>query len=297
MENRMTWSVQIKLTILCFAAICFIFMFASSLEADKQVHYPTSTPKFEEVHSEIGQTILYPQAGCEIPCWWNIIPGETEITDVQPILERSFQNLEFNLQEYDDGTISSFVSGFESLYPSDEQSPSKNPFMSFTANTILNSDKVAYMLLLGRIFPNETTKTFATWNYFSATNLIETFGIPDSAYIMTKPSEKGLIANNLRLYWNEIGLGVFYRRCRTGLCEDIINESDQPACFNLDSLVDIVVSFENPNDSLSLEEILSSERHEGAINGSAITIEEFSEILLSNNDCLPATWDINIPAR
>jgi hypothetical protein len=242
---------------------------------------PSATAPVPPTTVEAWRPFFEPTVECLLPCWWGIVLGQTNIQEAQLLLLQAIPAFEdaqspFNIPRLPNEA--GFVQTVGTLID-DEINP-----LRFSL-TLGSTNGVVDVISMGGSIADIT-------DYFDLFNLLEIYGTPSSIRLgadQTGPGERGLTASRLLVEWKTIGLAIPYRR------REIINASGAspvpftPQCFNHTDVI-YTVTLHDPQKTLRLDEITDAdERSLRRIEEvTDYSIEEFVQLLINNNGCLPS---------
>lgn len=238
---------------------------------------PTTVPITAQ--QEDWQTLFEPNEACSLPCLWGIMPGKSTLAEVGYTLLQNFEGVTIYSSNFTDNESllnAEFNFDFENV-----STPFLESQFHFTNRTL------EHIFISAKADRFMGSIPIQTLNYFSAVNLLQVYGVPDSIRLYANESSTGIIADNLQFYWNNVGLYVHYQRC-FNWCQDIEIIDNVSICFNVDNLIILTVGLDNPNSEQSIEDIISIERNEMSVEDVlGLTEEEFSQLVTKNDGCLP----------
>lgn len=254
--------------------------------------YHTPTPIPQNAALEDWISILTPTTQCPLPCWQSIIPGDTTLDEAESILLAKFDGIESKRLSINAAQENMSVTKFRMRL---ENTPNETSGFVMCAYFEATNDVVKNITLTSMedsmVGSNET---ILAWEAFSIRNTLHNYGTPDVVQTYLEQTSDGLIGNSLWLYWEDYGLAVEYR-------EDLVVPSagipNAPICYNLENLDYLRVWLQEPNNINSLLDTTStfSLGIKNLAEISDISNQEFRQILLNNNGCLPTNlpvdWD------
>ena len=200
---------------------------------------------------------------CDFPCWWDIHPGETDAQTAIDIMTSP----PYNFTLIGDDPIEERDSlGFENRIPEskrDEYGPAVYAYVSF----VLENGIVERIHVWPRVL--ELSEPF--W----LTNILTEYGTPDVMRIFAyHVPDYGFMANHPFFYWRDLGMAISY----SGFYEEL--------CFQI-GVNELVLH--RPGEPLPLLTYLDATEGELPLitEISDLTNEEFTQILLDNEGCLP----------
>jgi hypothetical protein len=137
--------------------------------------------------------MLNRNGGCRLPCWWNIIPGETKLNDVRT-------------------TLYSFVGKIEELQYTDVSSDNATHQYIISVVYYQRDETSDYfeMRSIDGVVESISANTDSSQNY-SLANILTEIGRPTDVYINTTwASPTGKVPFNLVVYYEEDGILAFY---------------------------------------------------------------------------------------
>lgn len=270
--------------------ILFILMielnvwYASSQEAT-----PEPIPLIASVDE--WQEILMPTQVCSLPCWWNVYPGETTLQEAKEDLEQRLEGYVWLDWTTDKGNYEGIIAYPEN--PIDRESlPRVEVYKPFGLTLQADKDGVVDIISIGfsEAVPLEQR---IVWKYFEPVNLITEYGTPDYIRTDLRQTETGLAGVSLILHWEDIDFAVAYDITLSFM--EGTSKSGQPLCFNMDTVTGFSINLQHPENERLIEELSG----EGWIIGtqaldeiSDLTEEEFADILIENEGCLPVDLPI-----
>jgi hypothetical protein len=137
---------------------------------------PTLSPEDALVYvSEMIQT----NGGCELPCWWGIVPGESRWIDTK----RFFEPFALEIDENNSGFGEHLV-----VYP--------HPTFGRAFTTFYVEDGIIYLL--------------NTLEYISIYDSLEIFGIPEEVWVFSTGNIQGSAELDLELFYPSHGILIDY---------------------------------------------------------------------------------------
>lgn len=157
---------------------------------------PTQFPTFDIAYSDLSKEdatqklieLLKTNRGCELPCWWGIIPGETDVDS----LEHIFVPLGFNWNR-----------DFESLRDN----------ASYKASTSLTSeDNIVHSIKVRGGAREETYDRNEAWRPYAIPQVLERLGLPENVYVYYpfRFDPGGMQAYRMFLYYPDLGVEIDY---------------------------------------------------------------------------------------
>lgn len=171
-----------------------------------------STPTVEE-SQKLVQDLLENNAGCRLPCWWGIKPGETTWSETRQILEK----------------VSSFVGGQEGndgFYGAKVYPPYPHDTMMYLEHMYqVENGKVVYIRVYNFNFAPS----------YLLPNLLGSYGQPSEVWIRTFPREDmGFQHFLIDVFYQDLGILVEYatghplEEVNGNIRNCSINEMDSP---------------------------------------------------------------------
>ena len=246
---------------------------------------PTLSAEAREAYAE---ELLKTNAGCELPCWWGIVPGETTWAEAERFLLQMGARTSSNLDFY--GDIFHGTGGFDfmgrSIY---------NRIGFWEHEGIVESVQIhaegGYNLLDFR----------AVWAHFSPEQVISTYGQPARVWVQTfaSPHESpygDTMAYDLWLFYDDLGFLVrytgqtkyepVYRMCPT------FGESD-------DMGLTLEMYLQSPDGHVALERLVGERMGDPSSirpieEAAGLSVEEFYALFTQNEQpiCFKTPRDI-----
>lgn len=158
---------------------------------------PTLTAQERESHV---RELLQTNRGCELPCWWGIVPGKTQWEDARKLLEHL--GVRISSKTEPDGSIFHGTGGFdfedEKIY-----------------NRIGITEKegvVESIYILSDSGMNEAAFQ-SLWKHYDPQLVIPAFGVPSRVWLTTstiKVGNKGITGYILKIFYDHLGFVVRY---------------------------------------------------------------------------------------
>lgn len=214
-----------------------------------------------------------PDENCQLPCWWGIVPGETTLVEADQILTQ------MGINERSFGSGETFLTGY-GIYPEIPSITSEETRIYAHVPADEN----------GNIQYFHISSTNAKSGYLKTVSLLSNMGVPDRIYLYAEQTEKlGLLADNMVIYWDTIGIVTVNVR-------DYFLPLESPICLG-GSQSGFSVTMYQPSTYVSLDQI--NQYLEGGLwlitDISDFTNAEFAQLLIDNDGCLPPNlpvdWD------
>jgi hypothetical protein len=184
-----------------------------SISKSETITEPTITT---DESKKIVRDLLENNAGCQLPCWWGIMPGKTTWSEARQILENVSRHIGVAGQESDE----IFSVSVQALLP--------YPYTFATYMEHLYSVKNGIVDYI-RIYNFDLAP-----NYFLP-NLLESYGQPNEVWIRTLPKEeRGIQHFIIDVFYGELGILVEYstgdpmKEVGGNLQNCLITEMDSP---------------------------------------------------------------------
>ena len=151
---------------------------------DNVVHATLSEEEATQILIELLQT----NGGCQLPCWWGIVPGETLVTDIGA----RFVPLGFN-------------------WNPDSHTLRDNTHYKASVDIEAKNGIVASIAVRGGVNEDTYDKNEA-WRPYALPNLLSAYGIPSEVYVYYpfRFDPGGLASYRLFLYYPEQGIAIDY---------------------------------------------------------------------------------------
>jgi hypothetical protein len=233
---------------------------------------PTLTPAATLTAGErqaLVKELLQTNGGCELPCWWGVVPGQT---DWQTVREQFIQ-----------------YGGFIFQIPH----PERHFDYRVRNNFAPREEIVRFIHVEGRVFVGATSEQFAQdWRRYSLSQILMRFGEPSQVILQLAPPTDGHAAYLLHLYYSQLGIGVGYFGLAT--FENPVIQ----ACPTFDSIVGIDLWLQAPEEEVALiDRALTPDEMDyfrPLEEATGISIEEFYNTFSvpESQVCLegPSTW-------
>jgi len=146
---------------------------------------PTLTVQERESHV---RELLQTNAGCELPCWWGIVPGKTKWEDARKMLEHL--GVRISSKTEPDGSIFHGTGGFDF-----EDEKIYNNFGFLERDGVV--DSIHIWSDAGSNIPGFQT----LWMYYDPQLLIPAFGVPSQAWLKTSSTDIGDTGRKIYVLW------------------------------------------------------------------------------------------------
>ena len=157
---------------------------------------PIPFPTFDVASSTLSEEaatqnlieLLETNRGCELPCWWGIVPGETNVDSIE----------------------STFVPlGFD-WYRDYEELKSNTPYLALVYLT--TNDKLVESILVYGGAGGETYDRNEAWQPYAIPRVLERLGLPEQVYVYYpfRFDPGGMQAYRMFLYYPELGVEIDY---------------------------------------------------------------------------------------
>jgi len=195
--------------------VCAIYLFTfMSCSTFKSNITPEPTLTVEE-SQKLVQDLLENNAGCRLPCWWGITPGETAWNEARQILLKVSSYVTPNIE---DTTSYSTSAKVYPPYP-------KDPARYIETNYFVENGVVRYM----RVYIEGSTP------YYHLSKFLENYGVPTEIWIRTFPQEDMEFQPFLiDMFYQDLGVIVEYgtghplEEVNGNIRNCSINEMDSP---------------------------------------------------------------------
>lgn len=217
-------------------------------------HTPRPTLTTTEKYSYV-QEMLGTNAGCELPCWWGIIPGESDLQDAN-------DRLLYNIYQFPQD-----LGGYEVFFSLSEE-----------------SDLVQSLNVEGYCFPDNCGPFARDWARYSLDQVLSRYGTPSQVRItLALPIDSGgPTYYELYILYDNLGVGIHYKGPAVRQAELL------HTCF---SFSHITLWLQSPESSTSLEQTVGPEEwffHVPLEEATGMDIEEFYETFQHTGACLEA---------
>lgn len=182
---------------------------------------PTETLSAEEINQKwqmidtLVETIMVSNSGCQLPCWWGIEPGDFE-TDSRQIFDaiNSSGWVNSNVQ-WGDLQQNGF---FKHIYRNDL---GDDIYIGFAIKLLVQNNSIRVIeVSVGRSVAFDTLspeyveigeRLIRDWEHYSAHNLFNTYGEPDSIYLLPRNIADGEnFYYELNIYYSNLGIVASY---------------------------------------------------------------------------------------
>jgi len=247
----------------------------------------TSTSDFSAYKTRVAQQdqdrineLLMTNSGCDLPCWWGIKPGITELADVDRLMKElgAFGSvLEGKEYRLPDGTLAREV-GFDRFYSSESIS-----IIFGIQNNSIQSIKVERNVSFG-----DETIPKIYWKAYSLNHIFEKYGKPDKIWVKNYPS---ILASST----DDITIFVFYDKLKFMIAYSMHVEITDPMliCPSFDDgqIGRFNLYIVSSSQNITLEEYANfvPDREEYTLpieKVSGLSIQEFYDSLLSGHGCV-----------
>jgi len=287
--------------LLLFLGCNLIFVTLKSSENSVHGQSEPSTPIPVALSPGMLIDILQPTVACQIPCWWDIVPGVTTIDQAKQMLEYKFGSIvKRTFQGRYDATHERYY--LIELYSSNETinrqvTPSfesmDHEFLPVLFLHILSKpDNIVSSISLGSggFYLKWLDKPDTIWKDFEIINFLDTYGVPNTIRVRTMPTVEGEKIFYMHLYWDEVGLGAIY-----DFDGEMWTEAQEhgilpltSACFNFANLDQSEFYFVSPGQENNRPSIIRLEGSQTITELTGLSNREFTEILRENDGCIPA---------
>lgn len=253
----------------------------------------TSTPDFSAYKTRVAQQdqdrineLLMTNSGCDLPCWWGIKPGITELADVDKLMKElgAFGSvLEGKEYRLPDGTLARYV-GF------DRFNSGESIDIGFgIQNNVIQSVKIERNVSFG-----DEKIPGIYWNAYSLNHIFEKYGKPDKIWVKNFPSilESSTVDITIFVFYDKLKFMIAYSM-HVKITDPILVcprfDDGQIARFNLYMVPS--------SQDITLEEYANfvPERLEYTLpieEASGLSIQKFYDSLLSGNGCIETPREI-----
>ncbi len=157
---------------------------------------PVPFPTFDVAYSTLSEEaatqnlieLLETNRGCELPCWWGIVPGETNVDSI----ESTFVPLGFDWdRDY-------------------EELADNTPYLAYIDLT--TNDKLVQSILVYGGAGEETYDRNEAWRPYSISRVLERLGLPENVYVYYpfRFDPGGMQAYRMFLYYPDLGVEIDY---------------------------------------------------------------------------------------
>ena len=182
---------------------------------------PTFTPNERQA---LVQEMLKTNGGCDLPCWWGIVPGQT---DWQTAKGR-------------------FIAYGGSVF---DVTRSTLPFEYRISHSFVQRDGVVESIqVMVEVHGGITPDQFATdWKRYSLDRVLTRYGVPAQVWLFLEPStEPGSSSNyGLTVAYGDLGVLIYYEGAAT------ISETRTQACPRMQNVVLMLFQLQQPNTTAS----------------------------------------------
>lgn len=157
---------------------------------------PTPFPTFDVAYSTVSEEaatqnlieLLATNRGCKLPCWWGIVPGETNVNTIEPI----FVHLGFDWNR-----------DFETLN-------GNTPYRAYIDFT--SEDGTVQTIEVRGGAGEETYDRNEAWQPYAIPRILESLGLPENVYVYYpfRFDPGGMQAYRLFLYYPDLGIEIDY---------------------------------------------------------------------------------------
>ncbi len=160
---------------------------------------PMPTLTAQERESYVRE-LLQTNAGCELPCWWGIVPGKTKWEDARKMLEHL--GVRISSKAEPDGSIFHGTGGFDF---EDEKVYNNIGF--------LERDGVVDSIYIWSDSGMNEGAFQSLWKHYDPQLVIPAFGVPSRVWLTTstiKEGNKGITGYILKIFYDHLGFVVRY---------------------------------------------------------------------------------------
>ncbi len=162
----------------------------------RETTIPVPFPTFDIAYSELTEEVatqnlidlLETNRGCELPCWWGIVPGKTSVGSIE----------------------STFVPlGFD-WYRDYEELKSNTPYLALIYLTTI--DKLVQSIIVYGGAGEETYDRNEAWRPYAIPRILERLGTPENVYVYYpfRFDPGGMQAYRLFMYYPDLGVEIDY---------------------------------------------------------------------------------------
>lgn len=277
MTKKMTWVFT--------GAIFCIFLL--NLERTSVISQePTGTPIPNGSISEVWQEVLRPTSGCELPCWWNIRPGETHKANAINVLNNKFDDIE--LLSNPNATSDFLLVSNLTMTSLDREQNLVYPLSMFL---YFSDDTVDYISLGVGDMALQVEEVREIWSQYSISSMFERYGTPDTIMFDFQETTSRVVGEQIVLIWQDIDVAISYIQCISNCLPSV--PSNQ-ICFTSDRLVDIGLLLDSSTNSRQVNQLVLEKYPELTSLQSVSNISPASliSLLINNNECLPSTFSL-----
>jgi hypothetical protein len=185
---------------------------------------PAPTLTLEEEGAFLSE-LMATNGGCELPCWWGIVPGETETQEARDIFARQ------GINEWSSDSENSYHQLFLG-YPREGDAHYQadvgiRVFPGYGTIEVINVLTQKYPLLEERFFQE--------WQLFSLPAILDRYGSP--SYIQFEEiqrAEPGPLRYYVAISYPELGIEVQYK-----VFAERLNETTDRVCMNMENVYDL----------------------------------------------------------
>ncbi len=272
-----------------FLLIVFVPLLGFSFnETDVSTIYQKGTPVPQNASVNDWIASMQPSPNCSLPCWWGIQPSSTTLSEAQTILQQKFAGISVTREPFGTNQEQIWAEKFR-------MSVNNKSVPPLILHLVGNNQEVDYIELALPESLTFGTEPSLAWEYFAIDNLIQVYGTPSTIRLVALHENGSLYAPMIVLYWDSVGMVIGYNYLYEGTWQPNATES---VCYDLANLSSVIVRLQSVNSSRSLEE-LSAGFGSGTAELSTIsylTNQEFAQILIQNNGCLPPSLPADIYA-
>lgn len=197
---------------------------------------PASTATAQE-REDFLRSYLSNNLSCDLPCWWNVIPGETAWSDVEKLLNHMGANFS-SIPGY--GLNSTFhgIGGFD--------------FIDITGRSIFNRigfeeyDGVVDAILINSEGYNNPEEFQSLWKNYPPKEILKIYGVPDRIWINVAESYASYRGYFLWFFYDRLGFMIRYPG-------EIVDAPVLHVCLGMESIAAIDISLQSSNSPLYLE--------------------------------------------